>query len=118
MIRSYNDFEVYQRAYKASLDVHKKSLTFPKEEQYELARQVRRSTKSIAANIAEGHGKGTTVAEFKRFLAIAVGSANETRVHLNYCKDLGYISEDEYEYLDKEYDEIGKMLSKLMQVWK
>ena len=91
---------------------------FPKIEQFDLANQIRRSTKSICANIAEGYGKGSTAAEFKRYLAIALGSANETRVHLKYCKDLGYLSEDIFAYCDNEYIEICKMLSKLISVWK
>ena len=118
MIRNYVDLEVYQKAYKYSLEIHKKSLGFPKAEQYELAAQIRRSTKSIAANIAEGHGRRTSAMEFKRFLAIAKGSASETRVHLQYCKDLEYLSETEYEDFDKKYIEVIKMLSKLIQVWK
>ena len=72
MIRSYEDFEVYQKAYKYSLEIHKKSFEFPKIEQYELASQIRRSTKSVAANIAEGHGKKSSAAEFKRYLEIEV----------------------------------------------
>ena len=118
MIRSYVDLEVYQKAYKYSLEIHRRSLEFPKSEQYELASQIRRSTKSISANIAEGHGRKTSAIEFKRFLAMAKGSASETRVHLQYCKDLGYLSESEYQDFDEKYIEITKMLSKLIQVWK
>ena len=116
MIRNYEDFEVYKLAYNSAIEVHKKSLEFPKTEQYELASQIRRSTKSIAANIAEGHGRMAT--EFKRYLTMAKGSATETRVHLCFCKDLGYITEREYQNLDNNYTEIIKMLAKLIKVWK
>ena len=118
MIRSYEDLEVFKVAYKNAMEIHKKSLEFPKIEQYELANQIRRSTKWITANIAEGYGKKESVAEFKRFLGIAKGSASETRVHLLYCKDLEYLNETEYQYFDEKYVEIIKMLTKLMQVWK
>ena len=118
MIRSFEDFEVYQKAYEYSLKIHRKSLKFPRIEQYELASQIRRSTKSVAANIAEGHGKRASVAEFKRYLEIAKGSASETRVHLKYCKDLGYLSETEYLSFDNNYVEVIKMLTKLIEVWK
>ena len=118
MIRSFEDFDVYQRAYEISLDIHKASLGFPKIEQFDLASQIRRSTKSICANIAEGYGKSSSAAEFKRYLTIALGSANETRVHLKYCKDLGYLSKDIFVYCDNEYIEICKMLSKLISVWR
>ena len=70
MIKTYEDFDVYQRAYDASLKIHKTSLTFPKFEQFELAGQLRRSAGSITANIAEGHGKAASAAEFKRYLSI------------------------------------------------
>ena len=116
MIRSFEDLEVYQKAYKYSLEIHRRSLEFPKVEQYELASQIRRSTKSISANIAEGHGRSAS--EFKRYLTIAKGSVSETRVHLSYCKDLGYLTEPEYQDLDSKYDELGKILYKLIQVWK
>ena len=118
MIKSFEDFEVYQRAYNLSLEIHTKSLSFPKIEQYGLASQIRRSTKSIVVNIAEGHGKKSSTAEFKRYLNISLGSTSETRVHLRYCKDLGYLSFNEYQYFDSKYVEIAKMLSKLIQVWR
>jgi len=54
---SFEDLEVFQRAYRVSLEIHQKSLKFPKAEQYALADQLRRASKSVCANIAEGHGK-------------------------------------------------------------
>ena len=117
MIKRYEDLEVYRRAYASSLEVHKLSLTLPKMEQYELASQLRRATKSIPMNIAEGYGKKASVAEFKRYLKIARGSNDEVRVQLRYCKDLGYIDEEQYTAHEKEHIEIGKMLTKLIQTW-
>ena len=118
MIRSYEDLSVYKKAYDVSLEIHRQSLALPKHEQYELASQIRRSSKSVAINIAEGHGKESSPAEFKRYLTIARGSVIETRVHLRYCVDLGYLNETEYQRLDNKYEEISKMLYKLIKVWK
>ena len=74
-VRSFRDLDVYQRAYRVSLDVHKVTLGFPKMEQYALANQMRRASKSICANIAEGFAKQrASPAEFRRYLMIAVGS--------------------------------------------
>ena len=56
MIKSFEDLDVFQRAYKISLEIHTLSMEFPKREQYGLADQVRRASKSICANIAEGYG--------------------------------------------------------------
>ena len=118
MIQSYEDLIVYQRAYKVSLEIHLLSLTFPKHEMQELGSQIRRSTKSIAMNIAEGYGKRKSTAEFKRFLAIAIGSCDEVRVQIDYCKSLGYIDELKHNTLKEGYNEIGKMLRSLSQNWK
>ena len=117
-IRSFRDIIAYQKAYDLSLEIHRITLGFPKIEQFELASQLRRATKSICANIAEGDGKGGSAVEFKRYLRIALGSSSEVRVHLKYCKDLGYLTEDNYSKFDQEYVLIAKMLSKLTQVWK
>ena len=68
MVHRFEDLDVFQRAYKLSLDVHRKSLTMPPIEQAALADQVRRASKSICANLAEGFGRqAQSHAEFKRF---------------------------------------------------
>ena len=107
------DLVVYDKSYELALDIHKLSLSFPKVEQYELASQIRRATKSIPMNIAEGYAKSYSKAEFRRFLLIAYGSHREVKVQLNFSKDLEYISESEYTYFTEKYDEIGKMLYSL-----
>ncbi len=91
---SFEDLEVFQRAYSVSLEVHCASLTFPAAEQYALADQMRRASKSICANIAEGYGRQKkSKPEFRRYLQMAIGSGDEMRVWLRYCLDLGYIEE-------------------------
>ena len=117
MINSYKDLIVYQKAYESSLRIHEVSLGFPKFEQHELGSQIRRATKSIALNIAEGFGKRNSLAEFKRFLMMALGSNDEVSVQLDYCKDLGYISEEEYALYKARHVEIGKMLTKMLKDW-
>ena len=75
---SFEDLEVFQRAYRLSLEVHRKSLGFPSIEQRVLADQLRRASKSICANIAEGYGRQKrSKAEWKRFLWMAIGSCDE-----------------------------------------
>ena len=104
---------VYDKAYALSLEIHRLSLSFPKIEQYELASQLRRATKSIAMNITEGYAKRSSQAEFRRFLLIAYGSNQEVKIQLRYSKDLGYITEAEYLYFMEKYEEVGKMLYSL-----
>jgi four helix bundle protein len=113
-VRSFEDLAVFKRAYRVSLAVHQSSLIFPKVEQYALGDQVRRASKSICANIAEGFGKQRqSRVEFKRFLMMALGSADEMRVWSRYCLDLGYIDRKTWQHWRDEYQEIAKMLQGL-----
>lgn len=110
-VTSYKQLEVYQRAYAISLEIHKSTQSLPKHEQYELASQMRRASKSICANLAEGYGKQrASKAEFKRFIFIAIGSLEEMCVWVDYCKDLEYISQDIHVAWIQEYETIQKML--------
>ena len=112
--KSFEDLEVFKRAYRVSLEIHRVSLNFPKNEQYALADQVRRASKSICANIAEGFAKQAySPAEFRRYLTMAIGSADEMRVWTRFCLDLGYIDEARWQAWRDEYKTIARMLSVL-----
>ena len=103
-VESFEDLEVFQRAYRISLEIHRKSLEFPAIEQRALGDQVRRASKSICANVAEGFAKqGSSAAEFKRYLLMATGSSDEMRVWARYCRDLGYIDEPTWQRWRDEY---------------
>jgi four helix bundle protein len=117
MIESYRDLRVYKIAYQLALEVHQISRKFPDFEKYELGSQIRRAAISIPLNIAEGYGKRSSTAEFKRFLQMAQGSKEETKVLLEIVKDLGYIQEEEYINLFNKYDEFGKQLYRLHENW-
>jgi four helix bundle protein len=118
-ITSFEDLEVFRKAYRVSLEIHQASLDFPKHEQMNgLADQMRRASKGICANIAEGFGKQhVSPAEFKRFIIIALGSADEMRVWLRYCYDLGYIDQPQWQTWRACYQAIAKMLSGLHKHW-
>ena len=111
---TFEDLQVFQRAYRVSLEVHHASLQFPAVEQHVLADQIRRASKSICANIAEGFGKQRrSSAEFKRYLLMAIGSADEMQVWLRYCSDLRYIDQEICAMWRGEYRQIAKMLQGL-----
>ena len=112
---TFEDLEVFRRAYRVSLDLHQASLQFPKVEQFAgLADQMRRASKSICGNIAEGYGKRRrSKAEFKRYLLMAIGSADEMQVWLRYCADLEYIDQKRCMQWRNEYREIARMLQGL-----
>ncbi len=110
-IKSFEDLEAFKKAYKASLEIHKVSLKFPAIEQNAIADQVRRASKSICANLAEGFAKQRySAAEYKRFINIAIGSCDEMRVWLRYCLDLGYIDLKQWQVWRDAYQEVAKML--------
>lgn len=116
-IRSYEDIEAYQRAMRLLSPVHRLVLNFPEYERFELASQLRRATKSILANIAEGYGKNTSVREFKAYLNNALGSANETIVHLKVAQELGYVAPEDVEELIAGYTVVAKQLHRLRDTW-
>ena len=117
-IRSYHDLDVFREPYSAALDVSRLCKRLPSVEQYELARQLRRAARSIPAYIVEGWGKRASTAEFKRYLQIAIGSCDETRMWLDMSKDEGYISENDCKEVKDRYNRIGAMLASLWKQWR
>ena len=111
----YHRLDVYQKAYQLALEVHRISLGFPQLEQYGLAQQLRASSKSIAVNLAEGMGKQESAADVKRFVRIAIGSCDETRVWLEFARDLGYLDVLQQNALEERYQEVGRMLQGLIK---
>ena len=110
----FEELEVFKRAYRISLEIHRTSLAFPKIEQHALADQIRRCSKGICANLAEGFAKSSSSkAELRRFLSMAIGSADEMRVWLRYCLDLEDVSESQWQAWRDEYQEIARMLQGL-----
>ena len=117
-IASYRDLRVFQRSYELALKIHRVTQNFPIFERREVGSQLRRAATSIPTNIAGGYGRKRSADDFKRFLVIAMGSANEVSVELALAKDLGYLSKETCDAFQTECDEIGKGLHKLIQVWR
>jgi four helix bundle protein len=117
-IRTYHDLDVFRESYSAALDVSRLCKCLPAVEQFELGRQLRRAARSIPANIVEGWGKRASTPEFKRYLQIAIGSCDETRMWLDMSKDEGYISESDCKEVKDRYNRIGAMLTSLWKQWR
>ena len=113
----FHKLDVYRKAYELSLAIHHRSLAFPKFEQFELASQLRRASKSICANIAEGMGRQTSPKDVVKFLRMALGSCDETRIWLEYGRDLGYLTPEEFSKFHEGYCEVGRMSNGLVQKW-
>ncbi len=109
-MRDFRKLSVWQKSHQLTLAVYRASVEFPQHELYGLTSQIRRSSASIPANIAEGAGREGDK-EFARYLTVASGSACETEYHLLLAKDLGYLEERTYEELDDQVQEIKRMLT-------
>jgi four helix bundle protein len=109
--KSFRDLIVWQKAHEMVLSVYAVTKTFPKEELFALVSQVRRSSTSIAANIAEGFKKKGTKDKL-RMLNISQGSLSETEYYFILSKDLGYIKADD---LTERASEVGRLLEAYMK---
>ena len=90
------------------------SKMFPKDERYALTDQIRRSSRSVAANIAEGFRKRRYPNMFVSKMVDSDAEATETQVWLDFARDCGYISHETHAELTTGYEEIGKMLCSMM----
>lgn len=109
--RGYKDLKAYQKAYELALQVHDVSKKFPNDEKYSLVDQIRRSSRSVAANLAEAWKKRRYEKAFISKLIDCSGEAGETEVWLDFSKDFGYIDEEISQQLLNGYDEVGRMLT-------
>ncbi|MCU7494824.1 MAG: four helix bundle protein [Ignavibacteria bacterium] len=112
--QGFRDLIVYQKAYTASLEIFKITAKFPPEEKFSLVDQIRRSSRSVAANIAEAWSKRAYPKLFVSKLIEVSGEASETTVWLDMSKDLHYIPSVLYDSLIGQYDEISKMLTSMI----
>jgi four helix bundle protein len=117
-IRRYHDLLVYRQAYRLALNVSKLSKAFPKHEQYEVGRQIRSSSRSIAANTVEGCAQRESPAEFRRHLQICVGEREETRFWLELAVDEGCADRGTADALETEYAKLGMMIHNLWKEWR
>lgn len=108
-MRDFKKIQVWHKAHKFVLEIYKASENFPPEERFGLQSQIRRASASIPTNIAEGAGRETQQ-EFARFIHIASGSASEVKYQLLLAHDLGYLNAENYQNLEKNINEIQKML--------
>jgi four helix bundle protein len=113
-LQSFKNLRVWEKAHRLTLDVYRSTKSFPREEIYGSTSQMRRSSSSIGANIAEGScRKGDN--DFARFLPMAMGSASELEYHILLAHDLEVLKTLDYERLSAEAVEVKRMLASLLQ---
>ncbi|HRI03508.1 MAG TPA: four helix bundle protein [Pyrinomonadaceae bacterium] len=113
-MQGYKDLKVYQLAYRLAMEIFHLSKSFPAEEKYSLTDQIRRSSRSVPANIAEGYRKRQYTKMFVSKIADADGEATETQVWLDVSKDCEYLSIEDHMRLIDGYGEVGRMLGGML----
>ena len=114
MLRGHRDLKVFQLSYRLAMEIFNLSRTFPREEVYSLTDQMRRSSRSVAANLAEGFRKRRYPNMFINKLTDCDGEATETQVWLDFALDCGYLSKENHQKLIDGYAEVGRMLQGMM----
>jgi four helix bundle protein len=114
MLRGHRDLKVFQLAYRLAMEIFHLSKHFPREEVYSLTDQIRRSSRSVAANLAEGFRKRRYPNMLVNKLTDCDGEATETQVWLDFALDCGYLSKENRDHLTNGYEEVGRMLSGMM----
>jgi four helix bundle protein len=113
-IATHKDLRVYQAAFLAAMDIYKLSKSFPGEEKFSLTDQIRRSSRSVCANLAEAFRKRRYPKNFVSKLSDCESEAAETHVWLDFALACDYVTIEEYEKLYKEYDMILGMLVRMI----
>jgi len=111
----FRGLKVFQIAYAAAMGFFHLTAGFPKEERYSLTDQIRRSSRSVCANIAEGYRKRIYPKHFALKMSDADGESSETVIWLDFAKDCGYLKQEDYELYITTYQEIGQMLGGMVR---
>lgn len=117
MVQSFRDLQVWQRSIQMSVSIYRLTKDFPREEIYGITSQMRRSTVSVASNIAEGNGR-LSAGEYRQFLGIARGSNFELQTQLEIARALGYSDSRMLEDAEGLSFEVGKMISGMLNAMK
>ena len=114
LVKHFKELRVYQQAFAAASRIYKMSKGWPKEERYSLTDQIRRSSRSVCANIAEAWRKRRYPAHFVSKLSDSDSEAAETQVWLGFALDCGHISQQDHDDLYATYESVAGGLVKMM----
>jgi len=114
MTGSFKDLTVYQKAFDQAMRIFEVTKKFPRSEQFSLVDQIRRSSRSVCANLAESWRKRRYIAHFVSKLTDADAEASETTVWLDFSLKCVYLDDKVHRELSAQYDEIGRMLGSMI----
>lgn len=114
MLRGHRDLRAFQLSYKVAMEIFPLSRAFPQEEIYSLTDQIRRFSRSVAANLAEGFRKRRYPNMLVNKLTDCDAEASETQVWIDFALDCGYLSKENHDRLTEGYEEVGRMLYGMM----
>ncbi|TAE85858.1 MAG: four helix bundle protein [Bacteroidetes bacterium] len=111
---NYKDLTVFKKAFELAMIIFEERKKFPVEERYSLTDQIRRSSRSVCVNIAEGYRKRQYPAHFKSKMSDADMENSETQTWLLFARSCNYISNELLGKLEKQSEEIGRLLSHMI----
>lgn len=109
-MNGHKSLKVFQLSYRLAMEIFELSKRFPSEEKYSLTDQIRRSSRSVAANISEAYRKRQYPNAFVAKLSDSDAECAETQTWLDFARDCGYISAEICDRLNKDYEEVGRMI--------
>lgn len=112
---SYKNLIAYQKAFSLAMKIFKITKKFPKEERFGLTDQMRRSSRSVCTNLAEGYRKRRYEAHFVSKLTDADMENTETPVWLDFALECQYIIQEEFDYLYRDTEEVGRLVSYMIE---
>jgi four helix bundle protein len=113
-IETYRDLEAWKLAIRLTKFIYRASEKFPQDERFGLTSQIRRAAVSVASNIAEGWGRGTT-SDYARFLRMARGSIFEVETQIVIARELGFIGDEVFNPVDELLRDTGRVLAGLLR---
>lgn len=113
-IKFHQDLKVFQKSFDVAMLIYELTKTFPKEELYALTDQIRRSSRSVSANISEAWGKRKYEKSFTAKLTDSEGEARETQTWLQFSLACEYITEEQFNNLNNQYNQVIGMLVIMM----
>ena len=112
---NFKETTLYKKAFSLAMEIFEKTKSFPKEEKYSLIDQIRRSSRSVCANLAEAYRKRQYPAHFVSKISDCDAESSETGVWLEFAFSCNYVTEMDYKILIEKNEEVGRLLNHILK---